>query len=465
MNVLFYTFTKAPNSTAIPGETVAPYVAECVLKEPCTVITPRISLRHENPTSYNYVHIPTWGRYYNVEDWTWSAGIWYAALQCDVLASYRNDIAQSTQYVLRATTEYDGGIVDAAYPAKASPTIDIRSPSRYVNAYSIDGMFTSNANEGCYIVGIINKEPQSVGAVCYYAFTPANFREFCNAMFTNLNWANVGITEITTELAKMLFNPFQYITSCFWLPMKIPVGISVTNVSLGYWTLTGINAVLLVNMIDGVRAFFSVPSHPQASARGSFLNTPPHCSRIIDFPALGTISLDSAQMAGTLEISMNFYIDLTSGIANVLVVDSANNNTLYSGQFMLGIPVAIAQERVDVGGAIKTAAGIIQNDYDNVLPLAGDLASGISNASPRVTSTNGGGNMAAYTIDPVLKSVFAIVVDENVAEKGRPLCAMRVLSTLFGGYIRCENAHIALNCTANECARVESFLNGGFYLE
>ena len=464
MQVLFYTFGKSSNSTAIPGEDVTPYAAECALKGDCSVMSPRISLKHANPVAYNYAHVPTWGRYYFITDWTWSGGVWYASMHCDVLASWRDDIAQSTQYVTRAFTDWDGAVIDGAYPAKAAPAVDVRSPSRYVNAYSIDGMLTPNANEGCYIVGIINKEPQSVGAVCYYAMTPPEFRSFCNAMFSNLNWANVTITEITTELAKMLFNPFQYVASCYWLPMKMPAGVDITYLSIGYWTLTGVNARILPNLIDGVRAFFTVPKHPQSSARGSYLNAPPYTNYTIDFPAVGTIALDSAQMANATEISMNMYVDLTSGVANVLVVNDAQNITLYSGQFMLGIPVAVAQESVNFGGMIKSAGSIISGDFSDVVGIAGEIANGLSNAQPTVTATNGGGNMAAYAIDPVLRSTFAVVVDDNPTEKGRPLCAMRQLSTLFGGYIRCENAHIELRSTADESSAIESFMNGGFYL-
>ena len=66
----------------------------------------------------------------------------------DVLATYKTEIGNSTEYVLRtdSTTDFNGEITDTTYPA----TTDIVSES-----YSLSNIFTTDLSVGCYIVGII----------------------------------------------------------------------------------------------------------------------------------------------------------------------------------------------------------------------------------------------------------------------------------------------------------------------
>ena len=65
-----------------------------------------------NINEYNYVYIDTLDRYYWIKDWVRNNGLWYGYCAEDVLASFRSDILNTTQYVLRSSTTYDNSIID-----------------------------------------------------------------------------------------------------------------------------------------------------------------------------------------------------------------------------------------------------------------------------------------------------------------------------------------------------------------
>lgn len=226
LNITFYKFNKNENSTKIVN--VDGEAFQCVLIEPTDIINPRIALTHGNPTTYNYAHIPIFNRYYFVNNWSWSGGRWVALLNVDVLASFKEEIGHSRQYVVRSASQSDGAIIDTLYPTKANPT----------NTFSIaENPFVTSLAQGLFIVGIVNGDTSAVGCVSYYAFTSSAFRSFCNHMLGTGTWMFNGIEEIGEELTKVLFNPFQYVASCMWLPVPSIGTNGGGSVKYGWWEL------------------------------------------------------------------------------------------------------------------------------------------------------------------------------------------------------------------------------------
>ena len=234
IDVNFYTFNKKPNSTKQPEGTGTTF--PCNLIEPTSFTAPDISLAvSAKPVAYNYAYIPEFGRYYFVNDWTYSRGLWYASLAVDVLASFKSYIGEQSQYILRSAYRSNEKIIDTLYPTKSGPS--------NVFTYSSDAgggnPFVSNFSEGRYVVGIINGDIGAIGCVSYYVFTNSQFRAFCNVLMGTGSWMYEGIEEIGEELTKVLFNPFQYVASCMWLPVSsVATGGSVSAISYGWWTLS-----------------------------------------------------------------------------------------------------------------------------------------------------------------------------------------------------------------------------------
>ena len=162
VTVTLFSFSKNPDSTARP---TGGRDFDCTIISPSSVISPeiRLSLGGSNPSGYNYAKIPDFNRYYWITDWTYDAGIWIATLMVDVLATYRDQIGASSQYVLRAAAEGDGYIMDTLYPTTDQYTIQTTP---------ISGQpFYKDLVNGEYILGVIGAGSSGLqmGAVTYYA--------------------------------------------------------------------------------------------------------------------------------------------------------------------------------------------------------------------------------------------------------------------------------------------------------
>ena len=67
------------------------------LRNESNVIRPSILIEIENPTNYNYMYIPEFGRYYFIKEMTSvRTNLWRLDCEVDVLKSYANEIKTLT---------------------------------------------------------------------------------------------------------------------------------------------------------------------------------------------------------------------------------------------------------------------------------------------------------------------------------------------------------------------------------
>lgn len=459
IDITFYTFNKKPNSTRQPEGGGVTY--KCTLIEPTSFTAPDIALVvPAKPTGYNYAFIPEFSRYYFVTDWAYSAGLWRASLSVDVLASFKDYIGSQRQYVLRSSAKSDGRIVDTMYPTKNSPkTVFSYSPD-------IDGNggnpFKSDFANGIYIVGIINSDSGAIGCVSYYVFNNSQFRAFCNTLMGTSGWMYNGIEEIGEELTKVLFNPFQYIASCVWLPVSnIATGGSVGAIPYGWWTLSA-SASRLGGSSKLAGANFKIPKHPQ-SERGAYLNGSPFSRYMLSWPCFGQFALDPDIMGVSSNLYAQCFIDPVSGMGTLNIM--TEKASLITTQAQVGVPIQIAQMAVNYGGT----AGSVINAFANgiVGNIGGALSSigdAVSNAMPQLTTMGKNGGAGAYMFSPVLNSTFYSVVDEDVEHLGRPLC-QDVVPASIPGYMLCADVEIEISGTKPEMENIVSLMESGFYYE
>ena len=111
--VRLYTIEKYDRSTKQPTGTGKEY--ECLANTPFSVLSPTLRLATGDAVSvYNYVYVPSVDRYYFVNEWTYSRGLWEAECAVDVLASWKSYIGDSTLYVLRSAAQSNGAVIDMA---------------------------------------------------------------------------------------------------------------------------------------------------------------------------------------------------------------------------------------------------------------------------------------------------------------------------------------------------------------
>ncbi len=462
VEVQFYEFNKNPNSTKRPSNPAKIY--NCLLIEPTSIINPDIAIADATaPHIYNYAYIPEFSRYYFVNDWNYSGGRWFASLNVDVLASYKYEIGASKQYILRSAAEFNGDIVDNLYPAENSPDI----VTTYDESPEEAGTpFISDLADGIFVVGIINNDVSAVGAVSYYKFTNTQFRIFCNALMQDAEWAFSGIEEISTELFKSLFNPFQYVASCLWFPFTSAFpGTAVDSIPYGWWNLPT-PATRISTFTRLAPAFFTPPKHPQAAERGTYLNAAPYSRYKLVWPVFGVFPLDGNVMSTCERLRAECWVDAVSGKGCLQIFSDRGNEAVFtSTQTVIGVPIQLAQVTSDYIGAATSVAGAVA-DFASFDISGGISAIGnaIQSAMPQVRTQGSNGMTTSYYFPPVLECEFYRIVEESNENRGRPLCQERIVNTL-PGYQLVADAELEATCTASELASIKNYMNGGFFYE
>lgn len=428
-----------------------------------------VMLLGTNPADINYCYVEDWKRYYYIDEWVYNAGRWIAHCNIDVLATYRTAIGSSEQYVLRASKDFDGKIVDSFYPTAQISFVK----THLANTWQF-------SDGGFYVVGIIGDSVDSTGdanGITYYAFTRAQFAAFRAAVFNSVAWTNVPLTEISNELAKMLFNPLEYVASCMWYPLSLSATprADVSTIKFGWWDIPCACSRLTSTGVI-LRPSIPLTKHPQAASRGVYLHLAPFTQISLYYPPFGKFDLPPERFADAASVYCKIIVDFTTGIGTLMV----DNNTDYQANILtteakIGVEIPLQQTALnfDTGEmAFSAAAGAFNagGTYaaSTKMPsLTGGLeaafagaVSGILANSTEIQTKGTMGTRAQYQENAVLIEKFNSLVDENLLHVGRPLCRIAQLETL-PGYILCQNAHIELARTAEECREVERLLNSG----
>lgn len=431
----------------------------CILKESCSILSPSLFVEITNPSAYNYCYIADFSRFYYINNWTYERGRWLAECSVDVMATYKNQIGASSQYILRASNDSDGSIMDTMYPTK-----NVISERQ--------GTGASPWSTGSYVIGIISSRSYN-GAVTYYAFDSAQFSSLLSYLFGGSIYDFNEITQdISRETWKSLYNPFQYIASCMYIPVDISANFSnEVNVRVGYWTLPVTAYVLAIRV--PIESGFTIPwagTHPDA-ARGDYVYCNPYTQVDFSFPMLGFVQLPSDIVYKQGGITGNLSVDLVTGEGTLYLGDTTFPYMVLKSQ--VGIPIKLAQMSTDVLGVATTAMSGVAGTVSKALSgdIAGAIASGASaidstvrSQVPRLSTTGGSGGFSTLIYPPRAVFRYYKLVDEDNTRLGRPLCQHRQVSAL-GGYMLCENAAVDIPGTMEESQRVQAIMNAGFYYE
>lgn len=492
MQILLYSgFRKRENSTKTPLVTDATRTVNGYLREPCSIMNPVFKIERfpsdATPQSFTYAYIGSFSRWYFVKDWTWADGLWQCSLEVDVLSSFKTQIGQSSAYIERSAHEYNGAITDRWYPVTTNFSTERVNLSSSWNGVAPSG--------GCYVLGIIcnanRVSSQLGGAVTYYVMTPAQMGSLMHYLlgssFLDDNGFPATMTagqQLAQDTAKALINPVQYIASCMWFPVSansISDGVNHSivlgffdvdsNVATGYY----LTAQVYTSTVTG-----QIPLHPQAATRGKYLNYSPFTRLTLNIPPFGSIPLDTSFCEIGYYLLGRVWVDTVTGKATMrveLYPDAQHSGTgavVCETSTMMGIPIQLAQMTPDyfnaIGAGLKLASTMdsaLQGSIGTSGLIAGAL-SGIGNGldalMPQIERQGVSGSFLATVISPQLTAQFFIVADEDNAEFGRPLCAIRTIDSQ-DGFVKCKDAHVDFSCYADEKKRILSYMINGFYWE
>lgn len=219
MVINLYSFSKKPNSTKRPTGTGVEYHV-CMI-ENTSIIKPQFSLKlpqNETFINKNYAYIPYFERYYFIDDISWDNGLWILSMTCDVLATAKTIIGNSTQYVVRSASQYDGNVIDTEYPTKTNQEYECIKANVTIYGTIVTPWFIIG------IIGGANPEDDTIvsqmynGSVVYYGCTQAQLYELVYSLLGSVNLYGIGASEISEALQKQLINPIQYVHSIKCVP-------------------------------------------------------------------------------------------------------------------------------------------------------------------------------------------------------------------------------------------------------
>lgn len=471
MQATFYQFAKRTNSTKRPSGGQGFGID---LKAPCNIIDPEIKIATQSdPTGFNYCYLPTFSRYYWVKNWTYSDGLWNASLTVDTLASYRDQIGYSTEYVVRSSAKFDPKIADNLYPTKA--TITTRTIYANSTPFTDD---PESGSQGFFVVAVNAPGYVSFGGAIYLAMSGTTFQKLMAALLQNTDYLNISADEISSNLTKALFNPIQYISKAFWIPCgNTAIGTPIHEIPVGWWKMQNIgNAYVIQNNNDKNVFTFSIstPHHPQHITRGVYTDGAPYSEYTLYCPPFGEIKLNANLFVLQSTLYCRLTVDYRTGDAILDLSFNKDFNTIFfSTSGNVSVPVQLAQittnvnELASLGGLIQTAVGAIAGGVESFFG-GGDVINGIASGAQQMTvssqSKGGGASVAKYGITPYLTGAFYDLVDDNNEHHGRPLC-QRVQLFSIPGFMMVDDPDIALPATAAEIDSVKSYMKNGFFLE
>jgi hypothetical protein len=478
----FFNFQKKENSTLRPTQAQWESGADLMINllDETSILNPIFRLELSTPpmasaTKYNYCYVPDFHRFYFIDDWSTYRNLWICKCHCDVLASFKNEIIASRQYVIRSASAFDTYVSDALYPATTHEIQGVDIKPLTGEGGSTDPVFDTSLS---FLVGVVSYTIFNVGSNVYYWMTETELQTFMALLMSDNNWMFSGDTTLTGPMQKALTNPIQYITSCIALPFARPTptqdgsnGVqAVLNMAYGWYPIEISTAVLKDNYtFTKIFTFYDLPKHPQNS-RGKYMNAEPFTHYDLEFEPFGVIPLSALSMVDKTRLRCLLTVDLINGTAILKIDDplDVNHNILCYRTGQVGIPIQLSQMYVSnfgkMSSAWSAAASLVRGDIGGAISGIADVAKGYT---PTLASTGSNGSLmsiSTYYRTPILHSRFLEVVDDDNTDNGRPLMSDRLLSSL-SGYTLVENPHLSLSCTAGETEQIATFMKSGFFIE
>jgi hypothetical protein len=453
-------FSKRENSTKRPGSGTRRITYDCTLKDPTSLHNPVFVLKLDPAKSphFNYAYVPDWGRYYFVTDITFvTQSICEISLKVDVLATYKNEIGASEQYVIRSYSDYDENAVDSLYPA-------LSKTSKQISTFTGTTSLNRDIDEGFYVFGYIDVFPSSVipaskrYGVLYVVLTAKEFSVLCGCI-SDAEESTLGIAD-----------PLRHVVSVKWVPfapnytaysnVTIELGLSVSYQPAVYR--------LIENPIWSSSAFsVDIPKHPEASARGNYLNIAPFSSYILYNPLTGEYPIDALLLAGFSKLWFRIKCDCVTGasLLTLFVVSGSAEIVIGTINCVMGVDIEMTSDKVnvlDAGLDFVKAGGALASE--NYIGAISGVTSALQSCLPKVQTVGQRGSFLPYDYNFNLRSEFTYTAPEDRANRGRPLMQTKTINTL-SGYVQCADADISLSATAEEQTKVKAYLESGFFYE
>lgn len=468
---LYKNFSKRKNSTKQPSESGT--IHEVHLLDGCSTEAP-VFLINGIDLDVNYCK---WNNsYFFITDIVLSNNnIYELHCEMDSLATWKNIIGASTQFIERANSDYDPMINDA-YIAGKQKIVNVGTKVLNLGFLS---------NNGCYVFPCVNNKGLEIYATQNIdafgrLFYPGTYDK---ESFTD--WLKQGIASIL-DIA-------QYFGRVTYMPIPItwfdefPEGQTSISVGAVSWEKpAGTRRCSPTDTL--VQAYAQYLPHFEGYYNDYRDSSPQFTKYELFLPGVGTVDIDP-MVANDPDRYIHFGIYLspvTGDITYDLLLMTLSGGRAsrvghYHGNVSANVPYGISSTDYSrvmtnvtnnaTSGIMSIASNVASENYIGAAAASAATVGGIVAASMPILSPSsniigGSGNMAE------IKNFHDIVMTRTVydaagipkATSGRPLHQYRTINTL-SGYIKCAGASIDVPGVASEKDTINAYLNGGFYYE
>lgn len=471
ISVGFSSDAKRINSTKQPSM-ASTY--SCDFKRGCSLLKPTLLLNINTSSFPNYTAFKIGDRYYRITDIrTVRDNLFEIDGESDPLATFKTAIGTSSQYILRSSATFDGAVNDTLYPMKAQ-----KSSSRVT--HSTKFIFPE---AGAFVFGIQGLSGiKTFGTTTYYIMDVYQAKTFMDAIFNieNSQYDATSVEDVSgipEEIYKSIINPQQYIVSCVYLPFEAESvgGATFTStIKLGWYEMAASARVFNTSFdtLPSVEDTFTLPKHPQNS-RGVFINNSPYTDYVLSIMPFGDIALPSDLLIDQSQIHYKIIVDVITGQGTLKIYsgNSTGGRLLDSRSAQVGVPIAISGGVYDYSPHTILQKGIagmlIQSAQQG---RAGQpffsYADGVMDAekSPTINTSGSNGALDFLEYDVILYAYFTHLVDTDYPQHGRPLSAIRQISTI-AGFIMCAKPELSIAATPQEKEEILRYMATGFFYE
>lgn len=478
-------FSKRKNSTKQPTGS-ADLSLDVKLKEDTSLANPSFIVTGDRFTA-NYAQYG--GVYYYIDDIV-SLHNGLCEIKCskDVLATYKANIQAASLHVLYYSHN-NTEICDKRLSTKTTKTVSKETGvfdtlgsgtgQNYAVALNVVGedSCATYITDQATAKDILNNLDDWFNNTGSYSSTGSGIKDSNDSMFS---WASVE-DSLKSWMDETIFFWKQWfasgkvsdnLKSAYILPLPPTAFAGVTeSIKLGKYD-TQENALRLTDRIFSDGCTVSIPWQASDWRRNA-----PYHELYLYIPYIGLITLSPSDLMGDTSLNVSVSIDVPSGDAVFTVYTDTNRyigqyTTNMAAAFAIGtsnIPLAsmfnsIAGAGVEIGAALATggAASVIGATTGNVANM-GNLISGM----PSCIGANAGGAILGLTSNVICYSIFhdtTVSPGSVSAVKGTPYNGVMSLSGV-SGYVQTAGASVDLPGFGPDKDQVNSFLDGGIYIE
>lgn len=467
MNINYWTtFSKRKNSTKQPSSGTQ---AAVYLKEPCNIASPSF-ICNTIPDTVKYIE--AFGRYYFVSDVTHDGSNIIISCVSDPMATFKSDIASYSGFVEYTSASSD--VITTDPRNKPTNEIAIKTTNLTITSSPFSAL-------GCYILGVLSNDSSGAGGVLsYYAVDAANLMLVCSELYDH---------NFIEQIKEQFVRSQDSLISCIWIPISMSsiTGVDSQPIHIGRETLSYAVGKKITDRVISASSGLTDINYTYGGGAGgdmNYLSCAPYTTMALYLPFVGMVPADPEIAAYTKKIQLNFYIDVLTGDIVYVVKYGAPPAAQFNGNIGTKMPISSASydgvgvatgAMAVIGGIVGTAATIATEG--GALPIIGSIgaiASGAVSAAKSAelhTMINGSNSSAIGAqlgLTPVLETIQYVpeytTLDALKSEQGLPYFKVAQVSSL-SGYIKFNNAQIAISGFDEDRETINTYLNRGFYYE